>query len=454
MAALNVWMNGELVGEWTTSRIGASIFRYARTWAESPHVRALSLSLPLTADREIRGPTVDHYFDNLLPDSPDVRRRIRDRFGLRSTDALDLLEAIGRDCVGAVQLLPPDAAPLRWNQIDAEPLSTDDVERILTAVTAPSGFGRGSEHMDDFRISIAGTQEKTALLQMGASWFRPRNATPTTHILKLPLGIIGNFRGDFSHSVENEWLCSIFLRELGLSVADTQAAQFGSQKALVVRRFDRRWIGTGDAAVQRPGFTAEPGAWIARLPQEDFCQATGRPPTLRYESEGGPSVPEILEILARSEAADRDRTDFVLAQLAFWLLAATDAHGKNFSIHHLPGGAFRMTPLYDVLSAWPVIGRRANQLPLQDAKLAMAIAGRNRHCKIVEIHAPHWQALALRVGGAALWKRMHDMVESAAPALDRISEKLPRDFPEIVIDKVAAGVRAQARKFLEAPQNG
>jgi serine/threonine-protein kinase HipA len=99
-------MNGELVGEWTASRTGTPLFRYADAWPQSPRARALSLSLPITADLVVRGAVVDNYFDNLLPDNPDIRRRIRERFGTRSTEAFDLLEAIGRDCVGAVQLLP------------------------------------------------------------------------------------------------------------------------------------------------------------------------------------------------------------------------------------------------------------------------------------------------------------------------------------------------------------
>jgi len=444
---LNIWMNGELVGEWTTSRTGTPILRYAESWTESRRARALSLSLPITPDREIRGNIVDYYFDNLLPDNPDIRRRIRDRYGLKSTDAFDLLEEIGRDCVGAVQLLPPDRKPDHWNTIDGTALSTANVERELQAVLAPAR-GPRSEEDDGFRISIAGAQEKTALLMMGDTWYRPRHATPTTHILKLPLGIIGNFRGDFSNSVENEWLCSQFLHQLGLPVAHTEMAKFGELRALVVRRFDRRWVGVEESVEERSGFLPGVGVWIARLPQEDFCQATGRPPTQRYESDSGPSMNEILEILATSAHAERDRANFVLAQLTFWLLAATDGHAKNFSIHHLVGGAFEMTPLYDVLSAWPVIGRGANQLPIQDAKLAMAVAGKNRHYKVVDILPRHWQALATRIGGPALWDRMQSLVDEAPRAFDRI--KLPRGFPDVVLSRISEGVREQSRKFLRA----
>lgn len=414
----------------------------------SSHTRPLSLSLPITADGEIRGQLVDYYFDNLLPDNPDIRRRVRERYSLRSTQAFDLLEAIGRDCVGAVQLLPPATQPVGWNKVDGTQLSTADVEQELRAVTAPSLFGHRADTVDDFRISIAGAQEKTALLWMGGRWFRPRNATSTTHILKLPLGIVGNFRGDFSSSVENEWLCSQFLGQLGLPVADTQIGQFGAQRVLVVRRFDRRWVGVEQNAVNTMGFSPAANVWIARLPQEDFCQATGRPPTQRYESEGGPSMDEILEILANSAAAERDQSNFLLAQLAFWLLAATDGHGKNFSIHHLAGGKFEMTPLYDVISAWPVIGRGANQLPIQDAKLAMAVPGKTRHYRLMQIQARHWQALAERVAGSALWDRMQGLVAAASGVFDRI--KLPRGFPDVVVAKISQGVRDQVQRFVRS----
>ena len=441
-------MNGELVGEWTASRTGNPIFRYSESWTQSARGRALSLSLPITPDREIRGQIVDYYFDNLLPDNPDIRRRIRERFGLKSTDAFDLLEEIGRDCVGAVQLLPPNRKPDHWHQIEATPLTTQDVERVLQTVAAPAPLGPRSDSENEFRISIAGAQEKTALLMMGGTWYRPRQTTPTTHILKLPLGVIGNFRGDFSNSVENEWLCSRFIHELGLPIASTETGRFGTQKALVVKRFDRAWVGVEESTAEGSGFSPKPGVWIARLPQEDFCQATGRPPTQRYESEGGPSMNEILEILANSAYPERDRTNFVLAHLTFWLLAATDGHAKNFSIRHLPGGTFEMTPLYDVLSAWPIIGHGKNQLPLQDAKLAMAVAGKNRHYKLAEIQPRHWQALAGRVGGSTLWERMQSLVDAAPRALERI--KLPRGFPESVIFPISEGVQKQARTFFRS----
>ena len=445
MASLAVWMNGERVGEWTTLRTGTPVFRYDASWVQSPSARALSLSLPITADREVRGEAVDYYFDNLLPDNADIRRRIRSRFQTRSTDAFDLLSAIGRDCVGAVQLLPPDQTPEGWNRVSAEPLTSARVEAVLRDVTA--GTPLGAEQQNRVRISLAGAQEKTALLRMSGRWFQPTGATPTTHILKLPLGLVGTFQGDFSDSIENEWLCGQLLQALGLPVAVNEIGRFGEQRALIVTRFDRRWNGVTADEAQRRSFRPTRNVWIARLPQEDFCQTSGLPPTRRYESEGGPSIQSALALLGGSARPDEDQATFLLTQLSFWLLAAIDGHGKNFSIFHRRGGMYALTPLYDVLSAWPVIGHGRNELPLERARLAMAVRGRRPHYKIDEITGRHWRELSQEVDIANLWDRMQTLVADAAAALERVESRLPADFPERLYKRIRTGVLHLARRF-------
>jgi serine/threonine-protein kinase HipA len=444
MAELHVWMNARPVGVWATLRTGTPVLRYQESWVQSDEGRALSLSLPFTAGLEHRGDAVTNYFDNLLPDSAEIRRRVRRRFHARSGEAFDLLAAIGRDCVGAVQLLPPGAAPEGWNRVDAEPLNGADVERILTSVTSDAPLGQGEG--DDLRISIAGAQEKTALQQMAGRWYRPDGATPTTHILKLPLGLVGNMRADMTDSVENEWLCGQLMIDMGVATAETTIATFGAIKALVVTRFDRRWQGVPAGAEKKPRFKPGDGVWIARLPQEDFCQALGTAPDRRYESDGGPSVRDCLGVLAHSEHADEDRATFALTQLAFWLLAATDGHAKNFSIQHRRAGRFHLTPLYDVLSAWPIIGRGPNQLAYQRAKLAMAVRGQNAHYRLGEIGARHWQKLAMSCG-PDVFDRMKAMVERVDGVLQDVERRLPAGFPEGVWSRVADGMRRHATKF-------
>jgi serine/threonine-protein kinase HipA len=403
------------------------------------------LSLPFTSSLEHRGDAVTNYFDNLLPDSAAIRRRLRHRFRARSTEAFDLLAAVGRDCVGAVQLLPPGDEPTGWNTIEAEPLDDAAVERTLAAVTSDAPLGQRDE--DDLRLSIAGAQEKTALLRIGRRWHRPHGATPTTHILKLPLGRVGNMRADMSTSIENEWLCSRIVRELGLPVADTEIAQFGSTKVLVVTRFDRRWVGIADGAQDKARFRPAAGTWIARLPQEDFCQALGVAPDRKYQSDGGPSATDCLAVLANSERAEEDRTRFALAQLAFWLLAATDGHAKNFSIQHRRGGRFGLAPLYDVLSAWPIIGDGADRVPYPRARLALGVKATNWHDRLQDVQPRHWKRLAA-TAAPGVWPRMLAMAEALAAALDAVGRQLPERFPGAVWESVSAGARRHAELFL------
>ncbi|MBK9609182.1 MAG: type II toxin-antitoxin system HipA family toxin [Betaproteobacteria bacterium] len=451
--ALYVWMNGEHVGVWRSSRAGVPTFRYDLDWTRSPSARALSLSLPITAGNgEHRGDVVANYFENLLPDSTRIRKRLSSRFRTRSIAAFDLLTAIGRDCVGAVQLLPEGQEPQGWNRVESEPLGEEQVERILMASTSDAPLGQHNEE-DDFRISIAGAQEKTALLRFGGVWQRPHGATPTTHILKLPLGMVGNMRADLSDSVENEWLCARILRELGLPVAVTEMAAFGAQGALVVERFDRRWQGIPHGAQDEVGFVPTDRTWIARLPQEDMCQATGTPPTLRYESDGGPSMLTCLELLANGERADIDRAHFALAQFAFWLLAATDGHAKNFSIFHHRGGTFRLTPLYDVISAWPIIGKGQNLIPAHKARLAMGLHSTNTHYRLSEIRALHWMGLAKRCGAPGVWEQMLGMARGVNVALEGVQRRLPANYPGRVWDRVQAGMTRHADQFMREAES-
>jgi serine/threonine-protein kinase HipA len=440
MGSLNVWMNGELVGLWSGGRGKANTFRYDPAWVASPHGRALSLSIPISfGDQEVRGPVVEHYFDNLLPDHDAIRKRIQRRFRTDGTEAFELLAAIGRDCVGAVQLLPPGEQPTGFDRIESEALDDGQVEQQLLSVTSDNPLGPAMANGAQFRISIAGAQEKTALLRLDGRWRRPLGMTPTTHILKLPLGLVGGRRMDMTHSVENEWLCAQILKELGFAVAAAEMATFGATKALVVERFDRQFVA---------GKRGRP--WIVRLPQEDFCQATGESPSRKYEQDGGPGIARCLQVLSASDTASSDQLHFAATQLAFWLLAATDGHAKNFSIFNLRGSAFRMTPLYDVLSAWPIVGSGPSKLPLQKVAMAMALRGKNVHYKMSGMQPRHWQELASQAGGSAVWARMLELVEAAPAAVARALDGLPDGFPVQVAKSIAEGVAKQAQTFRRA----
>ena len=425
---LNLWMNGLPVGSWETTRSGERL-TYANEWIDDPQGRPLSLSLPFTpGNQPYRGQVVADYFDNLLPDSEPIRRRIAARYRTGSTAPFSLLAALGRDCVGALQLLPPEEEPTDLTSIHGRELSDSEIAALLRGTTSAAPLGQ-HDPLEDLRLSIAGAQEKTALLRHRDRWLLPEGSTPTTHIFKLPLGLVGNMRADMRTSVENEWLCSQIVAAYGLPVARCEIARFDEQKVLIVERFDRR--ASSDAT------------WIVRLPQEDMCQATGTSALHKYESDGGPGIEAIMEILAGSARAATDRRNFFATQLVFWLLAATDGHAKNFSIAHLPGSRYESTPLYDVLSAHPIIGSGAGRLAAQKVKLAMAVRGKNVHYLLNQIQRRHWVAEGQRVGFAAadVNTLIDELTARTETVIDTVSSQLPADFPLDVADAVFDGMR-------------
>ena len=195
---LFVFMNGEKVGLLSRTSSGKLELRYEAAWLNSKSGRAMSLSMPLT-DQVYSGDTVENYFDNLLPDSQPIRNRIQKRFGAQSNRGFDLLWHVGRDCVGAIQLSPEDVQ-INVQKIESEPLSDAAIAETLKHYrTMPLGMREDRE----FRISLAGAQEKTALLKIKGKWHLPLGATPTSHILKLPIGWIEHSGVDLSDSVEN-----------------------------------------------------------------------------------------------------------------------------------------------------------------------------------------------------------------------------------------------------------
>ncbi|GAP36396.1 HipA protein [Piscinibacter sakaiensis] len=276
---------------------------------------------------------------------------------------------------------------------------------------------------------------------MDGRWYLPRGATPTTHILKLPLGLIGGMKLDMRHSVENEWLCARILASYGLPVAPCGPLVFEGTKVLAVERFDRAWwtVPQGD---QR----------LLRLPQEDMCQAKGLPPPTKYEADGGPGIDKIFQVLEGSMAREQDRRVFFQAQVLFWMLCATEGHAKYFSLFIRPGGRYQLTPLYDVLSAYPVLGEGPSKVSPHKARLAMAVRTRNAHWKMKDIHRRHWLELGARQGvvtadGRPAEAVVDDLVAKTPAALDQVRAQLPPGFPAEVADSILAGVEHMALRL-------
>ncbi|WP_407151202.1 type II toxin-antitoxin system HipA family toxin [Bradyrhizobium sp. ORS 86] len=431
-APLNVFVNGRLVGMLRRESSGAIDFRYDPQWLAWESTFPISLSLPLREDRYIGAPVVN-VFDNLLPDTEPMRRRVAERVGASGIDAYSMLSALGHDCVGALQFLPEGVDPGPAGKVDGKPVSDADIGNIIqNLATAPLGVGEDEE----FRLSIAGAQEKTALLRRDGKWYKPVGTAATTHILKPQIGRLPNGI-DLSNSVENEYFCLKLLSGLGIPTANAEIGEFGGRRTLIIQRFDRRWTGNGR---------------LLRLPQEDCCQSLSVPPSRKYQSEGGPGMKEILELLKGSDAPAEDLATFMRAAVAFWLIGATDGHAKNFSVFLSPGGRFRLTPLYDVLTAQPSLD--AKQIQPKVFKLAMSV-GKSRHYRMSEIQPRHFIQTAEMSGvGAPLVRSVFEsLVESFEPAFARVLDKLPKEFPSELSESIRIAALHRITLMKEAWSN-
>lgn len=295
----------------------------------------LSLSLPV-ANRKYPQGVVRAFLDGLLPEG-EFRQSIARDVGVSPVDTYGLIQALGRDCAGALVVQPADnPPPPQPMTTTAEPLSAAEIDEIVSNLrSAPLGAG------GRVRVSLAGVQEKLLLTRMpDGSWGRPVDGTPSTHILKPEIAA-------YPQTVENEAFCMRLAKHLGLDVAKVETTEVAGRKLIVIERYDRE-VG--------------PDGSVQRIHQEDFCQATGTPPETKYEGNGGPSLRAVADIL-QSFAAPGSLERLLQAVTLNVLLGNGDAHGKNFSLLHHGSGVLTVTPLYDLIST----------LHYGDKRLAMSI---------------------------------------------------------------------------------
>lgn len=417
-----VWYERSRVGLLVRATDGAISFSYDPAWLALDTAFPVASALPLT-QADWKGDPVIAAFDNLLPDAEgELREKIAARVGAAGQDVFSLLSVLGRDCVGALQFLPPEDEPAAQD-MDFRPISTDEMAADLKNLAlAPLALGAD----DDFRISIAGAQEKTAYLRVADHWAKPRGITPTSHIFKTPMGILpGPDEIDMRDSVENELFCMTLAREIGLPVARVAKIALPGQIALAVERFDRIWH----------------GPILKRLPQEDICQSLGYPSARKYQKAGGPGIRQIMALLRESDDPAADRDTFFRAQILYFLIGASDGHAKNFSLRLGRRGRFRLAPLYDILSLAPVV--QAGRLQRRRYRLAMSIDG---HYGIDEIVPRHFEAEGRAAGlprNRAL-DLLAGMVDRLGPALDRTALALADQVPDSVSAAIATDALQRA----------
>ena len=356
---LNVWLSAERVG--TLAVIAGRLnFRYAPDWLSRPEAVGLSSSLPLQAE-----PFDDHhtrpFFAGLLPEG-QLRRIIAQQFQVSSQNDFALLDHIGGECAGAVTLLEPgQPLPGPGHDHDIQWLSNEEIIAILDELPhRPMLAGK-----DGLRLSLAGAQDKLPVVFNGNRIGLPKNGTPSSHILKPAIRTL-------SDTVTNEGFCLALAEVMQLKPAKSQVRTVLGREFLLVERYDRK--------VDAQGLRR-------RLHQEDFCQALGVVPEMKYQNEGGPDLAQCFDLVRR---VTRPSAPHILRMLDYVIFNAFignhDAHAKNFSLLY-PSRAPVLAPLYDVLST-AVYSKLT-------PKMAMKIGGKY---KFSEVQTRHWDQFAQAVG--------------------------------------------------------
>ena len=329
---LDVWLAGKYAGKLRRGEEGLVEFVYDETYMSSPSSTPLSLSMPL--GRIGHGYlTTQAWIENLIPENAKTKDLWARHFGETRTDAFSLLKHMGLDAPGAVQIVREGATPS--GQGGFEELSENQIATRLRDIRETRTTWNLDDD-DDIRYSLAGQQSKFAVVKSGDTWLEPTGRSASTHIVKPGMQSMKTPRYNDQAA---EFLTMRAAQKLGLRVADVDILFFENEPAFVTKRFDR--VQVGDQVV--------------RIHQEDLCQALGVAPDSKYETDGGPGVVDVGDIISRHSAApEKDRAFFARALAFNLMVAGIDGHGKNFSLL-LNGGNVRFAPLYDLISAHPVI---------------------------------------------------------------------------------------------------
>lgn len=393
---------------------GRLSFQYSASWLAQPQAMGLSLGLPLQGeafeDQQCRA-----FFAGLLPEG-QLRQLIAQQFQISKQNDFGLLEVIGGDCAGAVSLRPAGSGPENGDrsgiQSGVEWLDGQQLALLLDELPRrPMLAGR-----DGMRLSLAGAQDKLPVLFDGQRIGLPRGNTASTHILKPAIAAVQG-------SVINEAFCMALAAAMGLPTAKTEILSVADRQVLLVGRYDRRIGDNGQGE---------------RLHQEDFCQALGIVPELKYQNEGGPNLQRCFELLRRATRPSAPQVLRLLDAVIFnALIGNHDAHAKNFSLLYA-GETSKiarsniakptLAPLYDLLCT--------AVYPTLTTKMAMKVGSSYRFS---EVRKRHWERFALDAGlsGAQTKKRMMRIAQELPQAVGKLQAEPAFSHHELIF-KIAA----------------
>lgn len=399
---LEVWLFAERVGTLTLAD-GQLSFCYASDWLSRSDAVALSASLPLQVepfdDRKTRP-----FFAGLLPEG-QMRRLIAQQFQVSNRNDFALLDHIGGECAGAVTFLKPgQALPKPTQGDDVQWLNDEEVIAILDELPRrPMLAGK-----DGLRLSLAGAQDKLPVVFDGARIGLPRNGTPSSHILKPAINSVED-------SVINEGFCMALAEATQLKPAQSQVHVVLDRPFLLVERYDRVTDTQGNRQ---------------RVHQEDFCQALGVVPEMKYQNEGGPDLAQCFDLLRRVTRPSAPQILRLLDYVIFnALIGNHDAHAKNFSLLYSSKTPI-LAPLYDTLST--------AVYPALTPKMAMKIGSKY---KFSELEKRHWEQFAENVGlaKAQAKRRILELAKSLPPTARQLQSDPGHNFAgNAVVERIIA----------------
>lgn len=413
---LDVYLHEIHVGKLTRNDSGELSFFYDTEYANEGRP-ALSLSLP-TSQTLHEGGAVKAFFSGLLPDGA-VLHRLSRYLGVSEENSFALLEAVGGECAGAVSFYPEGVKTPETGDHDKEILDEKKLAEILELLKHRPLL----TERDGLRMSLAGAQDKIAVYAEDGEIALVRGSTPTTHILK-PL------TADFRDSVHNELFCMLLAKLLGIPAAKVEMGRLNAMTYLLVERYDRQ--------------KDEKGV-VKRLHQEDFCQATGVAPAIKYEREGGPGISDCLNVIKNcSVKPAADQIDFLNRIMFNYMIGNSDAHGKNFSLLYKTARP-ELAPGYDLIST--------AVYPRVSKKMAMKIGKKDDPERLFPTD---WKQLVAdtRVARKDLEERLAAMAEACRTEARELQDSLEKNgiessiFEDIrsVIERRANLVKEQIRK--------
>ena len=410
MRRLIVYLNNHPVGTLNQDDSGLLCFQYSSAWLNGLDPVPLSRSLPLRSE-PFTGKQARPFFAGILPDE-GPREQIAAILGVSERNDFALLERIGGECAGAVSLLPEGVPHLGGGETRMHELDEKELEDVIAQLPRrPLLAGEAG-----IRLSLAGSQSKLPIIIHGSTIGLPLGSTPSTHIIKPE-------PERFPGLVANETLCMTLARSLGLNVPPVATRMVGNKPCIVVQRYDR---------------VVNPDGAVARVHQEDFCQALGFSPERKYQQEGGPLLRDCINLLREwCTIPALDIRDFLDGLIFNVLIGNADAHGKNYSILYRDGHR-RLAPLYDLVCtlAWPELSKAP----------AMKI-GKSE--SIETITRAHWQKMAeeTRVSWPMLRERIADLSHRTLTSLKGATVRsAAHDTP--TADRVAGIIEGRVSAWL------